>query len=220
MTFGMSWLLYQQLMVLKDAQDESKIETIKTHHFLLSTIDWSTRRHRTILYMRDIIIAEWKRIGAKQDYNKAYIKAEAIVLECDKYPMVDPLSMLAVQRIESSFLDTLVSIRDARGSWQFVKSTALLLCQALGITHSDHIYQDPIISTKLAGKYFDVLYASYSDTLAMFADYNGGPRQASYYLYEKSKLSEETRNFIKNVKMTMDAYHTGILSYKPEEPAR
>jgi hypothetical protein len=216
---GLAALFYRQLTNVKTVQIESNIENVKTNQFLLSTINWSTQRQKTILYMRDLIISEWKRIGAKMDYNKAFVKSEAIMKECERYPVVDPFAMLAVQRVESSFLDTLVSVRGARGSWQFVTSTAMLLCQALGITYSDKVYVDPVLSTRLAGKYFDVLYAAYPDScdLARFADYNGGPQQAMNFLYSKSLLSKETKNFIDSVTANRERYHKGFIDYRPEK---
>ena len=169
--------------------------------------------------MRDQIISEWGRIGADLNYDKAFVKSECIMKECERYPQVEPFSMLAVQRTESDFLDSLVSSRDARGSWQFMQSTAMLLCQALGISYSDRIYSDPILSTRLAGKYFDVLYAAYPDSceLARFADYNGGPQQAAYYRFNKSQLSTETRNFIDTVTLYRGKYRKEFVEYRPEK---
>lgn len=201
---------------LNNAYENATAEFIKTNQFLLSTIDWTTREKRLTLYMRDIIVNEWKRVGAEPDYNKAFIKSEAIVKERNRYPHVDPFAMLAVQRVESSFLDSLTSVRHAKGSWQLVESTAKLLCGALGINYSNKHYWDPVMSTKLAGKYFDVLFSSYEDTLAMFADYNGGPRQAGNYLYQRESLDPETDKFIKDVKAFMDIYREGFAEYNPD----
>jgi len=210
-------VIYHQLDAVKKKQDFNSIENVRTNHLLLSTIDWSTQRQKTILYMRDVIICEWGVLGKKPDYDKAYLKSEAIMRECERYPKVDPLAMLAVQRVESRFQDSLVSPMNARGCWQFITSTAHLLCQALGITYSERIYTDPILGTRLAGKYFDVLYASYPDSqeLARYADYNGGPQQASFFLFNKSRLSEETKNFVRNVQKYKLEYHKGFTDYEP-----
>jgi hypothetical protein len=217
---SMAIILYKQLKFIQIRQTESNQENLKTNQFILSTIDWSTERQKKILYMRDIIIDEWKRIGLKKiDYNKAYLKSESIIKECEKYSRVDPFAMLAVQRVESCFLDSLESVMHAKGSWQFVQSTAILLCQAIGITYSEKMLNDPVLSTKLAGKYFDVLYASYPDSveLARFADYNGGPRQALYYLYDKTKLSNETKSFIVTVQEYKEKYTKKFIEYKPQQ---
>lgn len=210
-----AYLFYLQLLNIKSTQREARIENTKINQFLLSTINWSTQRQKTLLYMRDVIIREWQRVGVTQDYNKAYVKADAILKECEKYPKVDPLSMLAVQRNESSFLDTLVSSAGAKGSWQLMASTAMLLCEAIGIFYNNKVYTDPVVSTRLAGKYFEVLYVAYpeSSDLAKFADYNGGPVQAHYYLNKKSKLSEETKTFVANVHDTREEYKKGLQEY-------
>lgn len=211
-------IFHEQLVTIKSTQKETRIENTRTNQFLLLTISWLTQRQKMLLYMRDIIIKEWQRAGAEQDYNKAYVKADAILKECERYPRIDPFSMLSVQRNESSFLDTVTSSAGARGSWQFMTSTAMLLCEATGILFNDRVYTDPVISTRLAGKYFEILFAAYPEScdLARFADYNGGPTQAYYYLYNKSKLSEETRTFVNNVYNTREEYRKGFPGYNPE----
>lgn len=218
-------MFYGQLHTIKATQTETNVENIKTNQFLLSTINWSTQRNKVILFMREQIKTEWELMAANGhpvnvDLNKAYVKAEAIMKECERYDVgIDPLSMLAVQRTESRFLDSAVSCMNARGSWQFVPSTALLLCQALGLTYSDKVYSDPVVSTRLAGKYFEVLYAVYPDSLelARFADYNGGPLQAQLYIYNRKMVCEETRTFIDSVSKYRDIYRERLLTFRPEK---
>jgi len=216
---SLALVFYNQIINVKTKQSEANVQNVKTNQFLLSTINWSTERQKTILFMRDEIINEWVRIGAELNYDKAFVKSECIMRECERYPQVEPFAMLAVQRTESDFLDTLVSSREARGSWQFVQSTAMLLCQALGISYNDRIYSDPVVSTRLAGKYFDILYACYPDSceLARFADYNGGPQQAAYYRFSKSLLSLETRNFIDTVSLYRTKYRKEFVEYRPDK---
>jgi uncharacterized protein YbbC (DUF1343 family) len=104
----------------------------------------------------------------------------------------------------------------AMGEWQFVPSTAMLLCNALSITFSDKAYYDPIC-TRLVGKYFDVLKASYKTEEEALADYNGGPKQAFLYKVNKAKLDPETSAFVVNVMSKQAEYTKGFESYRVDD---
>lgn len=207
----------KQVFELKYIQERESQNQVETKQFLLSTIDWSTERQRTILFMRDIIVAEYSKVGAKINYEKAYKKSEIIFHQSEIYPDVDPLYMLAIQYCESRFLDTLVSIRGAIGPWQFVQSTGRLLCEAMGLTFDQKFLKDPITSTKLAGKYIGILAATYENEELMSADYNGGPWQAYFYKTDKSKLSPETSNFVSCVKGKKEEFEKLYSAYRIED---
>jgi hypothetical protein len=239
-----SLVFYIQITNLKNTQTHNDIQNIRTNQFLLSTINWSTQRQKAILFMRDQIIEKWNSMGISdtiekekpksrhkptgQTFDRAYQKAEAIMKECEtRYPSVKPFLLLAVQCRESAFLDStrdssgcssqVVSSMGARGAWQFVPSTARLICDALGISYSDRVFTDVSLSTRMAAKYFDILWAVYgNDTLAL-ADYNGGPRQALYYQCDKKKLSEETTVFIRDVLGLFDTYNKEFPLYRAEK---
>lgn len=223
----LSVVFYRQLTSLKDTQHENNTQNILTNQFLLSTINWSTQRQKTILFMRDKIIKEWERIGVDPNYDRAYQKAEAIMKECERYPNIKPMILLAVNRRESSHLDStkdssgarivMTSPAGARGSWQFVPSTARLLCDALGISYSERVYTDVAISTRMAAKYFDVLWAAYGNDTMSVADYNGGPMQAHYYMRDRTKLSDETRGFVPDVLKFADSFQQEFATYKVEK---
>jgi hypothetical protein len=206
-----------QVVELRDIQERESQNQVETKQFLLSTIDWSTERQRTILFMRDIIISEYVRLGAKVNYEKAYKKSEIIFHQSEIYPGVDPLFMLAIQYCESRFLDTLVSCRGAIGPWQFVQSTGRLLCEAMGLTFDQKYLKDPITSTKLAGKYIGILAATYENEELMSADYNGGPWQAHFYRTDKSRLTAETSNFVACVKAKKEEFKKSYSIYKIDD---
>lgn len=211
---GLTVFFYKEINIIKAAQIREQVNQTETKQFLLSTIDWSTQRQKTLLFIRDQIIKEWQRIGDKNpNYNRAFEKAELIIQECEKYPGVHPLFMLAVQCVESSFYDSLVSVAGAIGEWQIMPSTARLLCASLGISFSNKVFYDPIC-TKLAGKYFDALYASYPKEEEMLADYNGGPYQAYYYRTDKTKLAPETSQFVINVMSRKNSFLRIFESYR------
>jgi soluble lytic murein transglycosylase-like protein len=196
---ALAFFFYREINVIKAGQVYGQTSQIETQQFLLSTINWSTQRQKTLLFMRDQIIKEWLRVGDKNpNYTRAFEKAEFIIQECEKYPGVQPLFMLAVQNVESSFYDSLVSVAGAIGEWQIMPGTARLLCAALGIEFNKKVFYDPIC-TKLAGKYFDILSATYQKEEEMLADYNGGPYQAFYYRTDKTRLDSQTARFVIDV---------------------
>lgn len=222
-TLGVFW---SQMSDIRKKQDESITENRKTRQFLMSTLDWSSQRNKTVLYMRDRIAAEWVRVGLKPDYDLAYRKAEAITVECERYPNLDPFLLLAINCVESSHLDSvrdstlggkkrvMTSSTGARGSWQFVQSTARIMCAALGMDYSERIYTDVQLSTRMAAKYLSILETSYGNDTAVVADYNGGPWQAIYSLKDRSRLSPETKKFIPDVLGKMTEYKNGFPLYQ------
>lgn len=207
---------YRELENLKRMQEKDNQNHIETRQFLMATINWSTQRQKTVLYMRDRIIREWKILKKPLDYNKAYTKAEAILNECEKYPGLQPFTLLAVQCIESRFCDTAKSDMGALGSWQIMPSTARLLCALLNISYTDKIFFDPLISTRFAGRLFGALYATYDNEEQVIADYNGGPWQAYFYKHDKGRLVKETEDFVMNVKNKRDDYANNFMAYKTD----
>lgn len=224
---ALSLMFKNQLKNLKQTQHTSAVENIRTNQFLMATISWSTQRQKTILFMRDQIINEWNRIGVTPNYDRAYLKAETIMKESERYPNIKPFVLLSVQKRESSFLDstrdsTGAAIRmkspvGALGAWQIMPSTARLLCEALGISYSERVFTDVGVSTRLAAKYFDILWATYENDTLSVADYNGGPWQARYYAEDKSKLAPETKGFVKDVMESMGRMESEFVTYRVEK---
>ena len=204
---------YLQLRDIRTSQENDQVTQMETKQFLLSTIDWSTQRQKLLLFMRDQIIKESIRIGKSPDYNRAFEKANLIIQESEKYPGLEPLLLLAVQQVESAFNDSAVSVMGALGEWQLMTTTAKLLCDALGITFSNKVFYDPVC-TRLAGKYFDDLKASYANDEEALADYNGGPKQAFFYKNDKRKLDQETSTFVVNVIKKRAEYVKEFETYK------
>jgi soluble lytic murein transglycosylase-like protein len=205
--------LYLQLREIKTSQQNDQVTQMETKQFLLSTIDWSTQRQKLLLFMRDQIVKELIRISRNPDFNRAFEKANLIILESERYPGLEPLLLLAVQQVESAFNDSAVSPMGAIGEWQLMTSTAKLLCDALGVSFSNKVFYDPVC-TRLASKYFDNLKATYINDEEALADYNGGPRQAFYYQTNKKKLDPETSAFIINVMKKRAEYVKDFEAYK------
>jgi len=188
-----------EIKELSHIQERQRKENIETNQFLLSTLDWSTSRQKKILFMRDIIVGEWKRCGWEVEMQKAYAIAETNLIESEKYPYLDPFFILAMQWKESSFTDTVVSHMGAIGLNQIMPATARLLCGFFNMQYNERLLYDTKVSTKLAAKLFDVLYAQYNDFELVLAAYNGGPWSAYYYKNGDERLAEETANYVPSV---------------------
>jgi len=209
----------KELKIVKIDQVKQREDSDKTNQFLLSTINWSTRRRHVILFMRDQIITE--RITKKKltKLEKAYSIAEQDVDECEKYTKIDPLFLLAMQSIESKFSDSISSCEGAVGLNQLMPATAMMICAAINVSYSKNILFNTRINTKLAVKLLDILFTAYDNDLEMIlAAYNGGPKVAFYYKKVKSKVPQETRDYVPAVLEKWAQYKKDLLNYKIDGP--
>ena len=199
---------------IKQNQLQQNQEAKLTNQFLLSTIDWSTRRQKMILFMRDQILERRKSAGLSISIEKAYSIAERNLYECEKYPSVDPMLLLATQNIESAFNDSAVSSQGAMGLNQVMPSTARLLCFGMGLTYRDKMLFDINTNDKIAIRLLDILFATYTYPELVLADYNGGPYAAYYYQKDKSKLPGETAKYVPAVMSMWNYYKTKFENYR------
>jgi len=208
----------QELTDIKKFQDEQFNRHVETNQFLLSTIDWSSRRTNLILFMRDQIVIEWKRIKhASISLDEAYLVAETIVKECENYSYIDPFFILATQFVESSFRKYAISRVGARGINQIMPSTGRLLAGYFGFEYADSLLFNIPISTKFAVKLFDFLYVQYKEWDIVLADYNGGPWQAYYFKKDKKMLADETARFVPNVLKKKSDFDSLFVKYRIPE---
>jgi len=204
----------RELTEIKETQQVQSTDYKETNQFLLSTIDWSTLRQKKILFMRDQIVYEWRRIGYGIEMHKAFLIAETNMRECEKYPHIDPLLVLAMQLKESSFLDTVISPMGALGLNQVMPATGRLLCGYFNIEYSDSLLFSIEVSTMLAVKLLDVLHAQYGNVEQILAGYNGGPYQAYYYVCQKEKLAKETAEYVPFIITKKQEYAESLKSFR------
>lgn len=207
----------KEILDIKKVQNEQFVRHTETNQFLLSTIDWSSRRAQVILFMRDQIAAQWKKSGVKVNLDDAYAIAEMILKECENYTYIDPFLVLATQCIESNFTKNAVSPAGALGINQIMPSTGRLLAKARGMEYSDSLLFNAPISTRFAVMLFDCLYAQYNCWETVLADYNGGPWQAYYFRKEKSKMAEETKKYVPAVMNKKKEYDTLFVKFRIDE---
>lgn len=209
--------LKEDMVHLSKVQEAQQKKHTETNQFLLSTIDWSTNRQKKILFMRDMVVEEWKRCGFDISMEKAYSIAETDFEESEKYPYLDPFLFLAMQWKESSFIDTVVSNMGALGLNQIMPATGRLLCGFFNIEYSESILYDAEASTKLAAKLFDVLYSQYQNFELVLADYNGGPWSAYYYRTQDARLAEETADYVPKVMQKYEEYKERYKTYMVDQ---
>lgn len=206
-----------ELLRVKEIQIKQHQQHIITNQFLLSTISWSDRRTILLLFMRDCIVSSWKETKLKNNIEEAYIIAESIVKECEKYENIDPLLILSLQYVESNFNKYAISKAGALGICQIMPSTGKLIAGYFNIEYSNEKMFNIEVNTKFAIKLIDFLYSTYQNWEQTLADYNGGPWQAYYYKNDKSKLSLETLNFVPKVLSKKKEYDSLFLNYKIDE---
>jgi hypothetical protein len=209
--------LNQEITDIKKVQEEQFVRHTETNQFLLSTIDWSSRRAQLILFMRDQIVSQWKKSGVKINHDEAYLIAETNLRECENYSYIDPFLILATQCIESKFNRIAKSSMGALGINQFMPSTGRLIAGHFGMEYTDSLLFNIAISTKFAVKLFDYLYAQYQAWDVALADYNGGPWQAYYFRKDKTKMAGETKDYIPDVLSKKREYDTLFVKYRIEE---
>jgi soluble lytic murein transglycosylase-like protein len=208
------FLSTKEMIKIRTVQQDQFTEHMLTNQFLMSTIDWTSFRTKTVLFMRDQIISTWKRGKRTVNMADAYMIAEVTMRESEKYPYMSPFTILAMQYVESRFTKNAVSKMGAVGLNQIMPSTGRILCGYAGIIYSDSVLRDVRTSTMLAVKYIDVLYAQYGRWDLVFADYNGGPFQAYYYQKEKERLSEETEKYVPDVLAKKEEYDKLFPEYR------
>ena len=162
---------------------------------LESGVAFDSRRRRLLLGMRDQIL----RVNPRVSLQDAYRFSDLLLDATEKYPVVDPLLLLAIGVVESGYDPRARSRADARGLYQIWPSTGRLLVRALGWDYDETTLYDPEKNTQAAALYLDMLFSTYSDPQMVLAEYNGGPLNAGYFRAGVGPLAPETRNYVPRV---------------------
>lgn len=214
--------LTAEIAEIKEAQKHQRANQIETNQLLLSTMDWSTRRQKQILFMRDMIISEWKRIGEKErvkrgitlNLGEAYYIADNIVANTEIYPNIDPLLILALSWKESAFWRKARSFKGALGIMQVMPATARPYFDLYGISFSQGKLYDPATNIKIGTRFFDDVFASYETLEKTLAYYNGGRWGAAYYPDSLDKCHEETKDYVPKVLAKFEEYKELYKSFR------
>lgn len=115
----------------------------------------------------------------------------------------------------------------AEGIMQFMPSTRKLEWNGIK-NYFDHNVKDPMEGLAAAARYVDYGMEFYKGNIAaIFADYNGGPKQAKLVMKGKKPNSEETFGYLKKIRKYYENYHnkpevteTADVPKNTEEPAK
>lgn len=196
-----------EITEIKQTQIDQSSNQIETNQLLLSNMDWSTKRQKKTLFMRDMILAEWKRIGRKEREKRgitlslveAYSLADNFMLNAEIYPNIDALLLLALSRTESIFWKKALSHRGAMGIMQVMPVTGRPYFDLFGISFSEKKLYDPAINIKIGTRFFDDVYATYGSLEKTLAYYNGGRWGATCYPDSLDRCHPETRDYVPKV---------------------
>ena len=142
---------------------------------------------------------------------------EIVVSEANKYE-IDPLLIISVIRVESSFNQTALSEKGARGLMQIMPDTGYWIAEMIGLDDfCEECFYDPGVNISLGAWYINDLLRQFNDNLYQaLAAYNGGRGNVSNWLSEgiwdgeKENLADipfsETRSFIQKVERSYQRY--------------
>lgn len=200
-----------------DELDRIQKVQVQQNQFLTSRIAYGEERQRMVLFLRDEIQSYWEKSRYKGGTpDKAYAIASLNVTMAEKYPNVGALLLSATQFVESHWGINRLSSEGAVGLNQIMPSTGRLLCMALQREYTPGMLDNDSLSTELAAKYLDLVYAHYGRWDMSLADYNGGPKQAAYFLKKDPQLSKETRDYVPAVLAKRDALQKKLDNYKAD----
>lgn len=163
----------------------------KSTQFLIANVNYHTERQRLILFSRDEIMRQNKKVS----YDEAFQIASTNLKYCEIYPSVDPLFLLALQWRESRFTKNIMSHMGAIGLCQVMPITAKNLTKMMGINYNDSMLYDIDYNIRLGVQCLDDAIFIYKSHEAALAYYNGGWIGAYGYT-NKNTIPSETKEYI------------------------
>ena len=194
-TSGLALYTFHRVSALNRDTKEAMGQMERRVQSLDAGIDFQSARQRLMLGMRDEILLVNRRVGLKEAYEYSKLILEA----SEKYPTVDPLTLLAMGTAESGYDVRARSAANARGLYQIWPATGRMLARMLGWEYSDDALYDPRKNTEMAALYLDVLFSAYNDERLVLAEYNGGPVNAGYLRAGSTRTAAETREYVAKV---------------------
>ena len=118
-----------------------------------------------------IIAKEARKAGAKYD--------------------IDPMLVLSIIVVESSFNKNARSPMGARGLMQLMPGTAQKLCTEIGIEYNEAVFTDIKTNVHVGAYYLSKLSSKYNNNMKLYlAAYNRGPSQVDRLLKEKNSIPQ------------------------------
>ena len=156
---------------------------------------------------RDFIFKSMELIKSEQpDLSDAetYEIAKTNKTIGDEFECIDPLLLMALQKVESDFNSKARGSKGELGINQIHPLTAKELCTKLGWKYNNKVLHDVNKSTFLAGVYLDYLYHKYGSVEAMLVGYNCGPTYA--LRFTKNNFKEIPVQGFDYVNQVLDTY--------------
>ncbi len=148
-------------------------ETRELSHLKSFVADFMEVNGMTKLSDRDItsIAKEVKKAGAKYD--------------------IDPMLVLSIIVVESSFDKNATSPLGARGLMQLMPGTAKTLCMEMGIKYNDKVFTDIETNVHIGTYYLSKLSSKYNNNMKLYlAAYNRGPSQVDRLLRANDNIPQ------------------------------
>lgn len=140
-----------------------------------------------------------------------YEIAHTITNVGEEFTCIDPLLLLALQKVESDFKSTATGARGERGINQIHPVTARELCAKLGWKYHPRLLHDINQSTFLAGLYLDYLYKKYGSVEAMLVGYSCGPLYALRFVKNDfAAIPDKGLDYVNDVLETYVRYQDQI----------
>ena len=126
---------------------------------------------------------------------------------------LDPLVVLAIIHVESSFNPAVVSSAGAVGLMQLLEPTMREVATRAGLPSADP--RDPVANVQAGVRYFAGLVRSFSDVELALIAYNAGPNRLRRHLRDGA-VPERFWTYPRKVKRELDRLHASLAS----SPAR
>ena len=172
--------------------------------FQVASAITDTRTHSP---QRDFILESMELIKAEQPAlsdAESYEIAETNKTVGDEFECIDPVLLMALQKVESTFNAKARGTKGSLGINQIQPLTAKELCAKLGWKYNNKVLHDVNKSTFLAGVYLDYLYHKYGSVEAMLVGYNCGPTYA--LRFAKNNFNEIPVGGFNYVNKVLDTY--------------
>lgn len=176
---------------------------------LASNMTFNQKRSRTILGIRDYVRKYNTDLSVEDSYEIAEIDMEM----SERYDV--PVSwIVAIQKHESGFDKSALSVSGAMGINQIMPTTGRLLCGRIGWEYDRRIFFSARNNTILAASLLNVLRTEHKGELKpVLAEYNGGTLMGYLAKNKEDLLFKETKEYIENVKNSIEFLESYLKNY-------
>jgi soluble lytic murein transglycosylase-like protein len=123
----------------------------------------------------------------------------AVVVEEARIAGFDPLFVLAVMEVESSFIPEAVSVADAKGLLQLRDITLREISKHEALPPQAAEEPEAVVHLRLGIRYLAMMHRKYADPRRALAAWNAGPVAVDRELATSGRVPERWRNFARRV---------------------